>query len=297
MSDLPPRHLIPGLPFSLVRFEEIDSTNRFLKDWGRQLTENGLVVVADGQTAGKGRLGRKWESARGEGLYFSLLISPVDIARATAIPLAAVVVLYDCIVEAFDVLKPGLDIKWPNDLLLEGRKVAGILAELEHSSTGMPFVVLGVGLNCNQLRFSADIPNATSLRIALGEPVDRDFLLEAFLVHWHRYLGGEARNRSRAGTRQRGGSDEFQPLSTETPHSRPCASGIGNLVLAHVVKDWKARSGFWKQQKVRFRVGRETIEGTTWDLGPSAGLVVRIASGELREVRSGEVEWIRDNRT
>lgn len=253
------RDAIANLPFSIIRFAEIDSTNRLLRDAGRESPEDGLVAVADCQTAGRGRLGKKWESPRGEGLYFSLTIAPLDSTGATIVPLAAAVVLFDTLIGSFPALKNSLDIKWPNDMLLKGKKGAGIMAELENSIRGVPFVVLGIGINCNQTSFSAHLPAATSLALELGAAVDRDSLLEVFLARWHSY----------------------------TP------AGIGHLPLEQVVSDWKARSSFWRGQWVRFSESGIISQGLTCDIAPSGALVLQLPSGGRKRIFSGEVEWIR----
>jgi biotin-[acetyl-CoA-carboxylase] ligase BirA-like protein len=277
------------LPFSIVRFEEIDSTNHFLKEWGRHSPENGLVVIADCQTAGRGRLGRRWESPRNEGLYFSLLIGPVDPERAAAIPLIAGIALRDTLAASFPVLISLLDLKWPNDVLIGGKKVAGILAELETPPAQAPFVVLGVGVNCNQSEFPAELPRATSLRQALGFLVDRSSLVEAFLTTWHGYLTGEVMAALPEGMQESEPRPLGSGLSSESPRLRREGS---EMSLSRVIEDWKQRSSFWNGKIVRLLVDGNTLEGITCDVAPSGALVVRLRSGEMKELLAGEVEWI-----
>jgi BirA family biotin operon repressor/biotin-[acetyl-CoA-carboxylase] ligase len=256
---LPERCSLPDLPYSILHFLEIDSTSQYLREWGRQFPENGLVVWADYQTAGRGRMGRVWHAERTEGLCFSMLISPAHPRSVMRIPLAAAVVLYDTLVQQEASLKDSLDLKWPNDVLLGHKKVAGILTELDNGENGS-FVVLGVGLNCNQEQFSPSLPGATSLRIELGRAVKRATLLEQFLRNWHQY---------------------FQSFF-DWP-----AAGV------EVIADWKTRSQFWRNQPVQFVIDSKKMQARTRDLAPSGALVVLLESGEQREIISGEVEWIR----
>lgn len=254
---MPERCSIPGLPYSIIHLEEIDSTNQYLRTWGREFPEDGLVVSADYQTEGRGRLGRAWNANPGEGLCFSMLISPVSLNAATRIPLMAAVVLYDTLLELEPFLDGSLELKWPNDLLINRKKVAGILTELENGEKG-PFVVLGVGLNCNQKDFPRTLENATSLRLELGREVNRNKLLECFLKTWHSH---------------------FKNSATRLEDS--------------LISDWKARSRFWNNEPVEFVIGGRKVKAQTRNLAPSGALVVLLESGEEKEIVSGEVEWIR----
>jgi BirA family biotin operon repressor/biotin-[acetyl-CoA-carboxylase] ligase len=159
-------------------FDEIDSTNTYLRGQARLGAPEGLVAVADHQTAGRGRLGRRWESPPGANLLASFLlrpnIDPADVHLCTtAVALAA---LHACRVVA------GVEtvLKWPNDLLADGAKVAGILAEAEFAGADLAAVVVGIGLNVGW----PGPPEAggTSLEAAAGSPVDRRALLHALLA-------------------------------------------------------------------------------------------------------------------
>ena len=273
------RERIPGLPFSVIRFAEVDSTSRFLKEWGRESAEDGVVAVAECQTAGRGRQGRRWESPAGEGLYFSILAAPVATATAAFLPLLAGVVAYDSVAQCFPALQRHIDLKWPNDLLLRGRKLAGILVELERSQTGVPFAVLGVGINCNQKAFPPELPDATSLRLETGVEADRDLLLRVFLDRWNR---GYARC---ASALPRG--EISVPDSPGAPKQRRTAP-------AFLIADWKARSGFWSAKAVRFPLRGEIAQGLTRDVALSGALVVELASGETVELFSSDLDWIRE---
>lgn len=168
-------------------FERIGSTNEYLKDLARQGEAAGTVVIADEQTAGRGRQRRPWSSPRGQGLWFSVLLRPnLSSDRAGLLPLFAGLSVAQSLESG-----PGLhpDLKWPNDVLLDGRKVCGILVESEiRSNRRLKFAIVGIGLNVNQA--SEDFPpelraSATSLRLALGRESDRQRLLIDMLNALH----------------------------------------------------------------------------------------------------------------
>ena len=131
---------------------------------------HGTVVVADAQTAGRGRLGRTWSSAPGENLLLSVVLRPaVPVREAPLLTLGAAA----GVATALDVR-----VKWPNDLVDDdGHKLGGFLAELETAGDRVAHVVLGLGLNVIQVEFAA-LPNATSLRRLRGQPLDRDDVLD-----------------------------------------------------------------------------------------------------------------------
>jgi BirA family biotin operon repressor/biotin-[acetyl-CoA-carboxylase] ligase len=159
--------------FTDVReFDELDSTNRYLLDESRAGAREGIVAVADHQTAGRGRLGRTWTAPPGTSLLVSILLRPVDLALDRRHLLSAAVALSaSAAIERAAGIVPLL--KWPNDLLIEDRKLAGILAEAEGDA-----VVVGMGLNV-----SSAPPGAVSLAGATGggPPPDRGVLLAGLL--------------------------------------------------------------------------------------------------------------------
>ena len=155
------------------RFEEIDSTNRYLLDEARAGAAEGVVAVADHQTAGRGRLGRRWESDPGAALLCSVLLrpslAPERLHLATAVVALAAAVACDRVAG----VRP--EVKWPNDLVLGDRKLAGVLAEAE-----LPALVVGIGINV-----TAAPPGAA----CLGDGVDRDELLRVLLAELDRRYG------------------------------------------------------------------------------------------------------------
>lgn len=152
------------------RFDTVDSTQTVARAMAEGGAPHGTVVLAEEQTAGRGRLDRRWASARGENLTFTLVLRPrIPVRDAPLLTLGAAAGL----AVAFD-----LRVKWPNDVVTaDGRKVAGLLAEMETAGDRVAFVLLGVGLNVNQTKFPLELPNATSLALLRG-PQDREDALE-----------------------------------------------------------------------------------------------------------------------
>lgn len=155
-------------------FGEIDSTNLYALRLARERAEEGEVVVADGQTQGRGRHGRSFFSPQGVNLYISVILRPqIPALRVPQLTLVAGVAVAET-VESFCRLKPSL--KWPNDTLLNGRKVSGILTEMETQGSQVSFVVSGIGvnLNCPREVFPEELrEKATSVFVETGQEVDR----------------------------------------------------------------------------------------------------------------------------
>src|SRR5580692_10641821 len=163
-------------------FEQTTSTNDVIEKLARDGVKEGVVVFAESQTRGRGRLGRKWISPAHKGLWFSILLRPdlrpqettqLTVASATALRRA---------IESETNLK--LEIKWPNDILIGGKKVAGILTELSAELDRVKHVILGIGIDVNldAGEFSAELKKiATSLKIEAGETISRAELATAIL--------------------------------------------------------------------------------------------------------------------
>lgn len=173
------------MEFEIKSYREIDSTNTQAQRMAREGAGEGLVVVSDKQTAGKGRRGRTWESPEGVNLYFSILLRP-DISTKEA-PMLTLVMAYS----AAKVIKEELDlpvqIKWPNDLILDGKKICGMLTEMELGSEGISNVVVGVGINVNTRSFPEELKEkATSIYLVTGQETEREPLLNGILEEFGR---------------------------------------------------------------------------------------------------------------
>jgi BirA family biotin operon repressor/biotin-[acetyl-CoA-carboxylase] ligase len=241
------KDLTIGHPF--LYFSELTSTNSYAHDLARRTTPNGTLVTTDHQTAGRGRVGRAWRSLPGEQLAISLILYPQFPAHFLV--MASALAVAEAI-EAVVGVRPG--IKWPNDVLLDGRKVCGILIE-----TSADFAVLGIGINVNG-SFSGDPELATraiTLAQALGHEVSREALAIELLARLDdAYLrlqyGGEP---ARAALR-----DEWR----------------GRLVMLG--------------QRVMIRQGGQALDGIAEDVDAGGALLLRLANGSLQTILWGDVE-------
>lgn len=163
-------------------FKETTSTNDVAEKLASDRVKEGVVIFAESQSKGRGRLGRKWISPSRKGLWFSVLLRPeLRPSEATRFTIAAATALCRAI-RAETGLSP--EIKWPNDILIRGKKVAGILTELKAELDRLRYLILGIGVdvNLNASELSDDLRKvATSLKIEAGEPVDRAALAASIL--------------------------------------------------------------------------------------------------------------------
>jgi len=161
--------------FQIRRFDSLDSTNRYLLGEARAGAPEGVVAVADYQTAGRGRRGRTWVAPPGASLLVSVLVRPsLPSDRTQLVSIAAGLAMADA-VERVAGFRPAL--KWPNDLLADEKKLAGLLAEADGDA-----VVVGAGLNVEWEDFPPEVAaTATACNLVAGKPVERDAILDAFL--------------------------------------------------------------------------------------------------------------------
>ena len=237
----------------LTWYASIGSTNDVALDLARQGFGEGTVVGAEVQTRGRGRAGRSWFSPGGTGLWFSVILRPsLPTSCLGRIGLWASVGLAETL-RAVAGIEPALS--WPNDVMVEGRKLAGILAESSGDADRVDFVVLGLGINVNQVE--KDFPDelegrATSLREVLGHPLDRAEVMAALLKH------------------------------LKASYDRHHRSGF-----AGVAGEWKAHSGLIGRQ-VQVRWGAKRLTGEAADIGDDGELLLRLPSGALRRIAWGE---------
>lgn len=167
----------------LIWLATTPSTNAQLAKMSAQGAANGTVLVAETQTAGRGRMARAWHSPPGLGLYFSILLKPeVAISEVTTLPLVVGLAVVEAIIPYLPNCRPLL--KWPNDILIANRKPCGILCEMTSSAGNTPNLIVGIGLNVNAAPddFPPDIAKrATSLRICAGHRIPREQLLADIL--------------------------------------------------------------------------------------------------------------------
>ena len=160
-------------------FQVLPSTNDYLRERAREGAPEGTVIIAREQTSGKGRWGRHWDSPRG-GAWFSLLLRPpIPLEQAGCIAILIAVSLARALREGWGV---PVDVKWPNDLYVRGKKLGGVLIELGSSQGKIDWLVAGIGINVNnELPAEARVP-ATSLACELGRPVPLEEFFEGALA-------------------------------------------------------------------------------------------------------------------
>ena len=169
----------------LFFYEETGSTNDDIKQMANEGALNGTLVVADRQSAGRGRCGRAWISPKGESVYMSLLLRPKCMPNQAS---ALTLVMALAVTEAMEELAPGRSgIKWPNDIVMNGKKVCGILTEMALEQTTIDYVVIGVGINVNQSIFDTEIATiATSIALELGRKITRTELIGRILHYFEK---------------------------------------------------------------------------------------------------------------
>lgn len=219
---------------------------------------HGTIVVAEEQTAGRGRLGRSWYSEKGAGLYFSMILRPpLPAAAAPMLTLVAGLAVRQAVAEVTGRVFPETDLRWPNDVLLGGRKCAGILLEMTAEPERIKHVILGVGINVNQGEMPADLENeATSLRLSCGRTLVRADVLGAVLRALDRFM---------------------------------------NLLLApggraRIVAEFESNSTFARGRRVAIEEGGENVVGVTDGLDGAGYLLLRRDdTGALEPIYTGRV--------
>jgi BirA family biotin operon repressor/biotin-[acetyl-CoA-carboxylase] ligase len=240
----------------ILHYAEVISTNTLAMDLARNGAVDGTVVIAETQTGGKGRLGRTWTSPAGN-LYISVILRPaVPITKAPLITLMGAVAVASAIRRQCGV---PAGIKWPNDILLSGKKVSGLLTEMSAEPDRIRYIVLGIGVNANMDSgaLQPDVRRmSTTLAAAMRKPVDRTALLRTLLAEldlWHhRFLKGDA--------------DVL------------AAWNKLNVTLGHRV----AVSG-----------GGATLEGLARSVDAEGRLILRLDDGTLRQVAAGDVTIVK----
>lgn len=167
---------------TLVCLEEADSTNVRARQLGEDGAADGTVIIADRQSAGRGRLGRRWESPTGVNLYASILLRPaIPVQQAPQLTFLSAVAVAETLSQLYQL---PAHVKWPNDILVNGKKIAGLLNEMNAETEQIHFVILGVGVNLNMTsdQFPAELNYpATSVFLESGRKVDRAAFIRVFL--------------------------------------------------------------------------------------------------------------------
>lgn len=240
-------------PTKIHYFDEVDST----MDIARELARNGCphftVVIAGRQKKGRGRLKRTWLSPEG-GLYFTVIVRPdIPPALSSRVNFAASTVLAQILRNHYDI---HAKVKWPNDVLVDGRKISGILSEMEAEIDRVGFISIGVGINVNNDPTSHE-PSAISVKQLLGRQILRKELLAAFLNRFQHALDN------------------------------------GNLEQA--VSQWK-RYAETLNRYVRVATTHETSEGFAVDVDDNGALILKLADGSLKRIIYGDCFHKKGNR-
>ena len=169
----------------MIRMQEVDSTNTFLKNLKTYDADALTVAVADHQTAGRGQGTHTWESEPGKNLLFSLLTCPtwVPVRQQFLLSEAGALAVKD----ALDTYTDGITLKWPNDVYWNDKKISGTLIETSIDSKGIKRCIFGIGININQMEFRSDAPNPVSLAQILGHEVDREEVLQKIIEAFKKY--------------------------------------------------------------------------------------------------------------
>ena len=174
-------------PVPLIHISETNSTNNYLQSLcSKQKVEELTVVVADFQTSGRGQRGNSWESDSGKNLLFSIVIFPEFLEARRQFLISQIISL--AIKEELDTYTTDISIKWPNDIVMNGKKVCGILTEMSAQLDYINHVVIGIGINVQNESFPKEIEQvATSILMETGQHVNRAELIEAVLEQFERY--------------------------------------------------------------------------------------------------------------
>jgi BirA family transcriptional regulator, biotin operon repressor / biotin---[acetyl-CoA-carboxylase] ligase len=245
------------LQIKTLRYDSLPSTNTEVARLAAQGAAEGLSVIADEQTAGRGRLQRNWLSPRGAGLYFSILLRPkLPFHLWPLITFAAALAVSDALAEGSDLQT---DIKWPNDLLAGERKICGILSETIETPQGRA-VVVGIGINLKSEAYPEDLrTTATSVSEATGEAADKERILlslQEALSRWYSLLQGD-----------------------DGPE--------------RILQSWTSRSSYASGRNVAIINGDETFSGITRGLESDGALRVETDAAGIKIIRAGDVVSLR----
>ncbi len=231
----------------------VDSTNLVAGEFARTEPGEGRVVLADAQTAGRGRLGRTWVSPPGTGLYMSVVLRPSHVTAPLLTLMAGVAAAEG--IEAATGWRP--ELKWPNDLVVGRLKLGGILAEGSSGAEGLQSVVLGIGINLQNAAYPREVAGrATSLEAELGRPVERaPVFIEVLAALEHRYAQLSAGRR------------------------------------AGLLDDWRALAVSSRGRRVEWEDAEGGVRtGLSHGIDESGALLVRTDTG-IERIVAGEVRW------
>lgn len=241
----------------VIRLSEIDSTNNYA---AQQIKENGvlegLVIIADYQSKGKGQRSKSWESEKGKNLLCSIVLTPNFIDVSNQFILNKGIAL--AVLKAAEMICPGsfLRIKWPNDILMEDKKLAGILIESSINGSQIGSLIVGIGMNVNQLKFEVEGRPVISISQELGSEITIEAVLQTVCK------------------------------SLEVEYLKLKAGKLKQIDEEYQQNLWKLNE--WQLFKLKGKTEKLKILGVT----ESGFLKTENADGEVAEWRNGEVEFI-----
>lgn len=245
-------------PFTIHHYESLGSTNNQLKQMldAPEFT----CVTADEQTAGRGRRDRAWHSAPGEGLYLSVLLRPeIRADKFPLLSLMAAVAVAETVLGQAGILRSLLDIKWPNDVLVNERKLSGVLIESTTVHQAPPRVIVGIGVNLNHQSFPPELSElATSLRMECGQESDLATFRNSLLTNLALWYEELRRNRT-----------------------------------YKILTRWQELSTYAQGKQVVVYFDHEEIQGETCGLNENGALQLKTASGQVRTLLVGEIKHLR----
>ena len=241
----------------IIHYFRTESTNSVALQLDAENGPHGTVVIAEEQTAGRGRLGRNWYSERSSGIYVSILLRPpLSPAAAPILTLLAGVAAQHAVRSATSL---SADIRWPNDLLVNGKKVCGILTEMKAEVDRLHLVVIGIGINVNNSRMPEELAEiATSLALEGGRQYSRLHILAELLRDVERY---------------------YHMLLKEGHEA--------------IVREWSAVSSYAEGKRVRVKVPGSEYSGVTTGLDASGALKIRRDDGWQELLVAGEITELR----
>lgn len=237
----------------IVFKRSLNSTQELAHRLATDGAKEGTVVVADEQTGGKGRLGRTWFSPIGSGIWMSLIVRPeIPPQQAPQLTLLTAVAVVRGIKEATNI---DCEIKWPNDILYEGKKLVGILTEMQAEPDQVHSIIIGVGVNVNQAAFPNELDSlATSLRIITGKEIKRSIVIQKIFEH-------------------------FEKLYVEYLNS-------GFLMIKKMWEVYTVTLG----KRISARTVSKTIEGYAKGINDEGVLLLEDDNGEINYIYSADIE-------
>lgn len=243
--------------FTILRFDTIGSTNTEALNQAKRGADEGLCVVAGEQTAGRGRHGRTWISAKDAGLYCSVVLRPkAEVKFLPLLTLMSAVVVTEVLRELYQIKA---DIKWANDIHVRGKKICGILAETTETKKGLA-VVVGIGINLTSGNFPPEIEEiVTSIEAETGVKPNAQAVLENL-------------------------TKQFAKLY---------AVFSGENGAERIREEWAKNSSYFFGQTVRVKLENEIFSGKTCGIEENGALRVKTEDGEIKIIQAGDVERLR----